>query len=316
MTESPAKSLSVELDVDAIKPIVSGLRSYGEGVVAGLKSGERFPTVWDAFKQSIGDGWMIKGGGLKAGDLVADWQWYTRAQTGSVEHPEMLSSASQEIYQRKIVAQIRNLLWGGTSLSLPWNMWESLGVAAWGGGEFKQLYADSIRSILREKYILSAHERKEVPSLSPNSFWLLLSLSPLGLDIPVDMQYEPVPEAYSTRSCAYFPYKYIEYLKARESRMKIKASNYIAVSEMRTIAHIQSQDECWVGFWDQWFLGEIFNQRSQRLNMNFVELQRHLKKMPLFSDKSLAVKRESGHASIPKPPPIVPSWYANNTGYV
>ena len=47
MTVSSAKSLSVELDIDAIKPIVSGLRSHGEAVLAGLKK-------WRGVSDSLG----------------------------------------------------------------------------------------------------------------------------------------------------------------------------------------------------------------------------------------------------------------------
>ena len=283
MTESPAKSLSVELDVDAIKPIVSGFRSYGEGVVAGLTNGGVFPTVWDSFQQFIEEGWMIRGAGLESGDLVPDWQLYTREQTGTVEHPEMLSSDSPDIFQRKIVAQIRNLLWDGTSLSFPRNMWESLGVASWGSTEFQILYADAIRSILRERYILSADERKEVPCLSPKSFWLLLSLASPGLDALAN----PL--------------------------------HYKAVSEIRVMAKAHHEKECWAGFWDQWFLGEIgeiLKRSNKSPSMDFNELNRFLVKLPLFNDKPSEVTEKTISIPYRKLKQNVPSWYANNTGYV
>jgi len=321
MNEPLAKPLSVELDVDAIKPIVSGLRSYGEAVVAGLKNGGNFPTVWDSFRQSIGEGWVVKGGDLEARDLVPDWKWYTRVQTGSANGIETASPDNQGIFQRKVVAQIRNLLWGRMSLSLPWYFWESLGIAAWGGGEFRLLYADAIRSILRERYILSADERKEVASLSPNSFWLLLSVAPPGLDPPVDTPYESIPDNYALRSCAYYPYKFIEYLKAEEEGMGMKFHDYMAVSEIQLFAKHQSQKECWANFWDQWFLGEISKLRNIDKPFYFTGLNQYLEKLPLFTDnRGMWTAGDSLEASISVPvdklDETVPFWYANNIGYV
>jgi hypothetical protein len=319
MTESQAKSLSVELDADAFQPIVSGLRSFGEAIVGRLKNGGGSPTVWDSFKNSIDEGWMIKGGGLEDEDLVPDWQWYTRVQTGCADNPEMLSPDSPEIFQRKIIAQIRNLLWGRMSLSIPWYFWESLGIAAWGGGAFKLLYADAIRSILRERYILSAEEREEVPSLSPNSFWLLLSLAPLGLSLPPP--HEEVPRNYALRSCAYFPHKYLEYLRAEEQRLGVNPTDYMAVTEIRTVAKHQAQQECWATFWDQWFLGELFKQRGKTQNFGFIGLNRYLAELPILnSNRSELPIGESLEASISIPSDklkeTVPFWYTHNLEYV
>jgi hypothetical protein len=304
--ESPAKSLSVELNIDTIKPIVSGLRSYGEAIVAGLKNEGEFPTIWDSFKQSLGGeskptiGWlsgilatikaqdrMLERGVLETGDSAPDWQWYPTEQTSFSEHPETLSHDSPEKIQRKIVGQIRGLLWGRMPLSLPGDLWESLGLAAWGGAGFRFRYADAIRSILRERYILSSDERKAVPSISPNCFWLLLSLAHPGLNT------------------------------------RVNSTDYKLISEIRVVAESQSKKECWAGFWDQWLLGEIgeiLKQRNETLSMDFNGLNRYLVKLPLFNDKLSGKREKSIEASISiqgrKLKKTVPFWYTNNTGNV
>lgn len=324
MIVSSAKSLSVELDIDAIKPIVSGLRSHGEAVLAGLKNGEEFPTLWDSFKQPICDGLMAKGGGLEAGDLMPDWQRYTRVQTGSSEGKEMPSVDSPELFHRKIVAQIRDLLWGKSSLSFPCDMWESLGVAAWGSSEFQLIYADLIRSILRERYILSAEERKEVPTLSPNCFWLLLSLSPLGVEMPEENKskstFKEVPPNNSILRLYTYNYKYFP-LETTKVESFEDAAQYNALLEFINLARVQSQQAGWAGFWDQWFLAEVFKQKGKQ-KFNFKGLDKYLERLPLFNDNPQTAEDEQdsleSSVSIPcnELKKTVPFWYANNPKHV
>tara|TARA_Y100000588_G_scaffold110039_2_gene120602 strand:- start:1767 stop:2708 length:942 start_codon:yes stop_codon:yes gene_type:complete len=309
MTSSSKAPTSVELDIDAIQSLVSGLRSYGDAIVAGLKNKGRFPTILDSFRQAIDNGWTATGNDLAMDPPLPNWQLYMWSQSGFYKSSSFFHSlfvapirdlfggkwrsgveASEEVetpshdhpvtYRDKLVGQIRDLWWGRASPSCPGKFWEMMGFMAWGSTEFQLSYADTIRSLLRERYILSPDERKEVPALSPNTFWLLLSLAHASLN------------------------------------PRLNHAHQQAVSKIRVAARFQAQRQSWAGFWDQWFLGEIFKRRKDRKSFDFFALNQYLFHLPLFNPNSSVAVTDSPEASISIPinklQETVPLWYTKN----
>jgi hypothetical protein len=95
----------------------------------------------------------------------------------------------------------------------------------------------------------------------------------------------------------------------------------MALTEIQVVAKHQAQKEYWAGFWDQWFLGELFKQRGKMQNFDFIGLNRYLAELPILNcNRGALPMGESLEASISIPSDklkeTVPFWYTNNLEYV
>jgi hypothetical protein len=305
MTEPLHDTLSVHLDEQVMHRTVAGLRSFGESILAGLLVGRAVPTRRDFFLDAIRDGGMVGSGGPSSGDIEKNWKQYTKART----EPEWIlnreAPRETERFDRKITAEIRQQQWQGLSLAFPWALWDSIGHLAWGVPEFRLKYAQAIQSIIKERYFLREEESRQIPLLSPNTFWLLLSLTPIGGEWPG----KESPNGFFVRLR-----EYLTQLILRQPQEKpMDTYEYQALAEIGTVAQFKAQRPNWADFWDQWLLGEIHGRRLMPLQHGGRRLERYVKCFPIIMCDATVTAPESVEASISIPVKDlrqnVPAWH-------
>jgi len=312
MIPADKTELSVHLDDHAVDKTVACLRRFGDSVLEGLVNGTAMPTRMDLFLEAIRRDGLVGGWAMSSGDLEKDWKLYTQARTEpdrirQRESPEQIAQ-----FQRKITAEIRRQQWQGLTLAFPWAFWDSLGRLAWGMPEFQLKYAHAIQSILRDRYVFTEQESRQAPILSPNTFWLLLSLSPIGALKPGT---EP-PKSIWTRL-----WEALTRIVRREPEADpLDLAEYEAMEEIGLVAKYLAERPGWAGFWDQWFLGEIYDRRLNPLALGKAGLQTYVNCFPVFVQDAMVAEPSTVKASIPIPAAdlrkTVPEWHEYSLSHV
>jgi hypothetical protein len=307
MTSPSQKSPPGNLEVGETQPIASMLLSYGQSIVDGLTEGGQVPTIWEMCRQLPGDNSLGATDDSKAEDLPDDWKLYLQNQ--------FYAPAKPEAFHHRVVAQLRRIFWDRLNVSCPRIFWPRLGEAAWSTPGFRVKYCEAIQEILRIDYIRTADDRQEVPLLSPQCFWLLLSLTPLGAGDPRKPVHKESTVDVSAAVYNYTPYPYfgLELIWSEEEHLAPDFSEYLAVSDIQSIAKSLASNGRWANFWDQLFLIEIYKKRDRLPGLDYDVLHRHLKGFPLFGAKDndnegSTLKAPDGD-SLSCPQILMPSWY-------
>lgn len=221
-----------------------------------------------------------------------------RRSTAHFQYRDLMARAiagslSSEEWRVRTIALIKEELGAVSPHAVPDELWLVVSEMAWRDLNFQHQMATRIRDNLRERVLFTFGDMP-TPTLSPNTFWILLALA--AAQPPAKRAKRRRWPIFSRIADILSRFRWWNALKrllaSPEQRLIRRATE-----RLQNEAQQQSLDHNWAGFWDQWIISETLQQWPNALQKLDPPLRNALTALPLLNITSPPASQDTDKES-------------------